>query len=81
MSRDRTLLVLGGSQGSAALNEAFVSCVEKRPEIFAGWKIVHQTGRRDIESMRTRYAPLKVEGHLRPVFLMTALAVTTEMLD
>jgi UDP-N-acetylglucosamine--N-acetylmuramyl-(pentapeptide) pyrophosphoryl-undecaprenol N-acetylglucosamine transferase len=66
--RDRTLLVLGGSQGSAALNEAFVSCVEKRPAIFAGWKIVHQTGRRDIEAMRTRYAPLKQEVHLAPFF-------------
>jgi UDP-N-acetylglucosamine--N-acetylmuramyl-(pentapeptide) pyrophosphoryl-undecaprenol N-acetylglucosamine transferase len=66
--RDRTLLVLGGSQGSAALNEAFVSCVEKRPEIFAGWKIVHQTGRRDIETMRARYAPLKQEVHLAPFF-------------
>jgi UDP-N-acetylglucosamine--N-acetylmuramyl-(pentapeptide) pyrophosphoryl-undecaprenol N-acetylglucosamine transferase len=66
--RDRTLLVLGGSQGSAALNEAFVSCVERRPEIFADWRIVHQTGRRDIETMRTRYASLKQEVHLAPFF-------------
>jgi UDP-N-acetylglucosamine--N-acetylmuramyl-(pentapeptide) pyrophosphoryl-undecaprenol N-acetylglucosamine transferase len=66
--RDRTLLVLGGSQGSAALNEAFVSCVERRSEIFAGWKIVHQTGRRDIETMRTRYASLKQDVHLAPFF-------------
>jgi UDP-N-acetylglucosamine--N-acetylmuramyl-(pentapeptide) pyrophosphoryl-undecaprenol N-acetylglucosamine transferase len=66
--RDRTLLVLGGSQGSAALNEAFVSCVERRPDIFAGWRIVHQTGRRDIETMRNRYASLKTEVHLAPFF-------------
>ncbi len=66
--RDRTLLVLGGSQGSAALNEAFVSSVERRPEIFDGWKIVHQTGRRDIETMQTRYASLNQEVHLAPFF-------------
>lgn len=64
----RTLLVLGGSQGSAALNEAFLSCVERRPQEFTGWKIVHQTGRRDVEAVRRRYASLKIEVCAEPFF-------------
>jgi UDP-N-acetylglucosamine--N-acetylmuramyl-(pentapeptide) pyrophosphoryl-undecaprenol N-acetylglucosamine transferase len=64
----RTLLVLGGSQGSAALNEAFLACVERQPQDFAGWKIVHQTGRRDAEAVQQRYAALGIEACLAPFF-------------
>jgi len=65
---DRTLLVLGGSQGSVALNEAFLSCVERRPRDFAGWRIVHQTGRRDVERVRQRYVSLGIEACVAPFF-------------
>ena len=64
----RRLLVLGGSQGSAALNEAFLSCVEQHPHDFAGWKIVHQTGRRDVDAVRERYAKLKLDAEVEAFF-------------
>jgi len=59
--KSRRLLVLGGSQGSAALNEAFLSCVERHPHDFAGWRIVHQTGRREVNVVRDRYSKLKLD--------------------
>jgi UDP-N-acetylglucosamine--N-acetylmuramyl-(pentapeptide) pyrophosphoryl-undecaprenol N-acetylglucosamine transferase len=59
--KNRRLLVLGGSQGSAALNEAFLACVERHPHDFAGWNIVHQAGRREVDSVRDRYAKLKLD--------------------
>ena len=64
----RTLLVLGGSQGSAALNEAVLACVERSPQDFAGWAIVHQTGRRDFDAVRDRYAALKLDVSAAPFF-------------
>jgi UDP-N-acetylglucosamine--N-acetylmuramyl-(pentapeptide) pyrophosphoryl-undecaprenol N-acetylglucosamine transferase len=66
--KGRTLLILGGSQGSAALNEAFLTCVERRPRDFDGWKIVHQTGRRDFEEVRHRYASSGTEVCVAPFF-------------
>jgi UDP-N-acetylglucosamine--N-acetylmuramyl-(pentapeptide) pyrophosphoryl-undecaprenol N-acetylglucosamine transferase len=65
---DRKLLVLGGSQGSVALNEAFLSCVERWPHEFAGWRIIHQTGRRDADQVRLRYASLGIEACVAPFF-------------
>jgi UDP-N-acetylglucosamine--N-acetylmuramyl-(pentapeptide) pyrophosphoryl-undecaprenol N-acetylglucosamine transferase len=70
---NRTLLVLGGSQGSAALNEAFLACVENQPQDFAGWKIVHQTGRRDVEAVRLRYSSLGIDACVAAFFEEMAL--------
>ncbi len=66
--KSRTLLVLGGSQGSAALNEAFLACVEHNPHDFAGWKIVHQAGRRDLDAVRDRYSKLKLDASVDAFF-------------
>jgi len=64
----RKLLVLGGSQGSLVLNDAFLACVERRPREFAGWTIVHQTGPRDLERVRQRYRSLGIEACVAPFF-------------
>ena len=55
-SERRSLVVLGGSQGSLALNEAFLGCVERMPQLFSNWRIVHQTGARDVQHVRERDA-------------------------
>ena len=62
------LLILGGSQGSVALNEAFLSCVERHSHDFAGWKIIHQTGRRDVDAVRERYSKLKLDASVDAFF-------------
>ena len=51
-----TLLVLGGSQGAAALNAAMLQMFDQSPEIFTGWKIVHQTGDAGYEFVLDSYS-------------------------
>lgn len=45
VSFPKTLLVMGGSQGSRALNEAVVMCLEQFLNE-AGWRVIHITGRK-----------------------------------
>ena len=59
------ILVVGGSLGAAALNEAVPAAlgrlpVEQRP------LVLHQAGEMQIEGLRTAYARARVEGDLRP---------------
>ena len=69
------------------MNEAFLACVEHNPHDFAGWKIVHQAGRRDLDAVRDRYSKLKLDasvdaffddlpGHYREASLAVARAGT-----
>lgn len=59
------ILVVGGSLGAAALNEAVPAAlgrlpVEHRPSV------VHQAGEKQIERLRMAYSRARVEGDLRP---------------
>jgi len=47
------LLVLGGSQGSKAINDAVVGFLPKFFEKFPNAQVFHQAGQRDFESVRT----------------------------
>ena len=67
-NRSPTLLVLGGSQGASAVNDAMVRAVATlRPQL-AGWKIVHQTGERDAEEVRRHYQEQNVASVVSPFF-------------
>ncbi|MDR0702629.1 MAG: undecaprenyldiphospho-muramoylpentapeptide beta-N-acetylglucosaminyltransferase [Azoarcus sp.] len=59
------LLVVGGSLGAAALNDATPRALaliprERRPDV------VHQAGEKQIDALRAAYAEAGVEGDLRP---------------
>ncbi|CAH1745667.1 N-acetylglucosaminyl transferase [Thauera humireducens] len=59
------ILVVGGSLGAAALNEAVPAALgrmpaEQRP------LVVHQAGEKQIDGLRTAYARARVKGDLRP---------------
>ncbi|MBI1347920.1 undecaprenyldiphospho-muramoylpentapeptide beta-N-acetylglucosaminyltransferase [bacterium] len=54
----RCLLVLGGSQGADGLNMGVVEMLRQHPE-FRTWKVIHQTGPRQLESIRTTYHELQ----------------------
>ena len=59
------VLVVGGSLGSAALNETVPQALARlEPE--ARPIVVHQAGERQIEALRAAYARMQVEGELRP---------------
>jgi UDP-N-acetylglucosamine--N-acetylmuramyl-(pentapeptide) pyrophosphoryl-undecaprenol N-acetylglucosamine transferase len=64
----RSVVVLGGSQGSVALNEAFLACVERMPAQFSGWRIVHQTGVRDADHVRRRYESCRISAEVASFF-------------
>ncbi len=64
----RTIVVLGGSQGSLALNEAFVGCVEQMRDQFAEWRIIHQAGARDVDQVKRRYAAAGVNAEVASFF-------------
>ncbi len=64
----RELLVLGGSQGADSLNEAVVAALRLLGEARSGWRVVHQTGARQVEAMRRAYAELAIDAVVEPFF-------------
>jgi UDP-N-acetylglucosamine--N-acetylmuramyl-(pentapeptide) pyrophosphoryl-undecaprenol N-acetylglucosamine transferase len=64
--RGRTLLVLGGSQGTAALNAAMAACFQNG--LARGWHVVHQTGERDYDVVRRTYEQAGVDAEVSPFF-------------
>jgi UDP-N-acetylglucosamine--N-acetylmuramyl-(pentapeptide) pyrophosphoryl-undecaprenol N-acetylglucosamine transferase len=50
------LLVTGGSLGALAINRTFVDAMDKLASRKSGLAIVHQTGERDYNAVRTAYA-------------------------
>lgn len=66
---ENTLLILGGSQGATTLNEFVLNAFERLTRSqspLAGWHIVHQTGIADLDSIRQRYAALKLNTDVQP---------------
>jgi UDP-N-acetylglucosamine--N-acetylmuramyl-(pentapeptide) pyrophosphoryl-undecaprenol N-acetylglucosamine transferase len=49
----KTILVLGGSQGSQAINEAIIHIL---PELLQRFQIIHQTGEKNFEKVRNEAA-------------------------
>src|SRR5436190_12537804 len=62
------VLVFGGSQGAHAINLAMV---EAAPQLAAGdapLRLVHQTGDRDVEMVRTAYRKAGLQADVEPFF-------------
>jgi len=62
----RTLLVLGGSQGSRRLNQAMAVAVRRWPALKADWQVIHQSGPGDGETLRAAYAGLDCPHFVAP---------------
>ena len=54
VSQEKRLLVLGGSQGAVAVNDAIIAALPLFRE--AGVQILHQAGERDVQRVRQAYA-------------------------
>jgi UDP-N-acetylglucosamine--N-acetylmuramyl-(pentapeptide) pyrophosphoryl-undecaprenol N-acetylglucosamine transferase len=81
-SATRQLLVLGGSGGSRTLNEQLPRALYRLGEHMAGWRVIHQTGPRDVEATRHLYQKLGIAAdvvafvnRLAPVLHQTDLVV------
>ncbi|MDX1967294.1 MAG: undecaprenyldiphospho-muramoylpentapeptide beta-N-acetylglucosaminyltransferase [Planctomycetaceae bacterium] len=67
------LLVLGGSLGADGLNTAMMDLVRRYPRL-REWTILHQTGPRQLESVRSTYADVEQSATVADFFEdMTAL--------
>lgn len=60
------LLIMGGSQGAAGVNEATLGAIPKIREELANWRIVHQTGIDQENHVQTTYARLGVTAEVTP---------------
>jgi UDP-N-acetylglucosamine--N-acetylmuramyl-(pentapeptide) pyrophosphoryl-undecaprenol N-acetylglucosamine transferase len=60
------VLVFGGSQGSLALNRAFVASLSRLGEHARRLEITHQTGRRALEEVRRSYSDAGLEASVLP---------------
>ncbi len=63
-----TLLVLGGSQGATAVNTALINSVAQDPESFRNWRLVHQTGNRDVSRVQVVYERWGLDVVVAPFF-------------
>ena len=60
------LLITGGSQGALAINRAFVDAVDRLMTRKSELAIVHQTGERDYNAVRTAYARREFAAEVVP---------------
>lgn len=54
----KTILIVGGSQGAAGLNERWIKILPELIKAFPGVKFTHQTGKSDEEKVRRAYEGL-----------------------
>ena len=64
----KELLILGGSQGAESLNVAAKAAIKQLADQLKTWKIVHQTGPRDVENVRRFYQELGLSFMVEPFF-------------
>ena len=55
-----TLVILGGSQGATAVNDAVLAAADTLRGFLTGWHILHQTGTHDEARVRARYSELNL---------------------
>ena len=60
------LLITGGSQGALPINRAFVDSMDKLALRKNELSIVHQTGERDYDAVRTAYARREIRAEVLP---------------
>lgn len=63
-----TILIVGGSQGSHAINQAMMEALEGWPGSRQEMRFIHQTGERDFEAVRDAYARKQWAADVRPFF-------------
>jgi UDP-N-acetylglucosamine--N-acetylmuramyl-(pentapeptide) pyrophosphoryl-undecaprenol N-acetylglucosamine transferase len=65
---ERTLLVLGGSQGARAVNDLVLAFAVRGGPALCGWRIVHQTGKEGEAIARETYAKHGIQATVAPFF-------------
>ena len=63
-----TLAVLGGSQGAGTINQAMIEIARGASASLEPWQIIHQSGEREISSIRAAYKKAGVRAIVEPFF-------------
>ncbi len=66
--RPPTLLVLGGSQGAHRVNTLVTAAVARMQEDGGAFRVIHQTGSRDLEAVRQAYREMGVTAETGDFF-------------
>lgn len=77
----RTLLVLGGSQGSRQINDAVLAAASRLAgSTMSGWRVIHQTGPDDAARVQDEYERLQIEHRVAGFFpKMAELYATADL--
>ena len=57
-----TLLVLGGSQGAQAVNQAMLQFISRSGDSLQGWRVIHQTGETEESLVRAGYQQAAIDA-------------------
>ena len=60
----KTVLILGGSQGSTLLNQVMKGCIEQYPDIRKSIQVIHQTGHVDSHDYKQMYQQHHIPAHV-----------------
>lgn len=63
-----SLFITGGSQGSVKVNRAVIDALDRLAPERQRLSIVHQTGERDYEAVRSAYAQREIQAEIAPFF-------------
>jgi UDP-N-acetylglucosamine--N-acetylmuramyl-(pentapeptide) pyrophosphoryl-undecaprenol N-acetylglucosamine transferase len=66
LAGQRTLLVMGGSGGAQTLNEQVPRALYKVGAVLHGWRVIHQTGERDVARTAELYRKLGIAATVAP---------------
>lgn len=64
----KTLLVLGGSQGATILNQSIPIACQRLATELADWRIVHQSGARDVHAVGEQYRRMRYDAVVSAFF-------------
>jgi UDP-N-acetylglucosamine--N-acetylmuramyl-(pentapeptide) pyrophosphoryl-undecaprenol N-acetylglucosamine transferase len=63
-----TLLIFGGSAGAHRINEAMMEALDHFREVKASLRVIHQTGREDVDLVSGKYREKGFDALVRPFF-------------
>jgi len=78
--RDRVLLVLGGSGGARALNEAMPRAITGLRQLLAGWRVIHQCGANGVAATELAYRLTGIDVTVVPFIANMPMALANSAL-
>jgi UDP-N-acetylglucosamine--N-acetylmuramyl-(pentapeptide) pyrophosphoryl-undecaprenol N-acetylglucosamine transferase len=72
----RQLLIFGGSQGAAAINQNVIAMMPKLQKMKDKLRVLHQTGDREVEMVKQAYEKYGLEAQVTPFIVNMAEAYT-----